>query len=161
MKETTCICCWNKAEEESAALWKIYSDFGKGIMIKSSVSNIIESFAATNETLRMSEVKYINYQNDRMSDGNIYFPLIHKQSAYKYEEEIRLIHEVGPTQIGKNFDWSKEEIKEGKLLKVDLNILIDEIIIGPYSPKWILNLIEDLIGKYSLKKPVRFSTLTI
>jgi hypothetical protein len=47
----------------------------------------------------------------------------------------RLIYEVDFPQIGKTYDWEKEEIKEGKLLKIDLISLIDEIVIGPFSPK--------------------------
>jgi hypothetical protein len=160
VKEVYCICCWNKADKESAALWKIYSDFGKGIMIKSSVNNLIAAFKETPEEIRISEVKYLDYNKDLMKDGNTFFPLIHKQNAYDYEGEIRLIHSVDFPQIGKTFDWSKEEIQEGKLLCVDLNLLIDEIIIGPFSPKWMIDLIVDLTEKYGLKKPITKSKLS-
>ena len=41
IKALKCVCCWNKYESESAALWKIYSDFHKGIMIKSNIDKLI------------------------------------------------------------------------------------------------------------------------
>jgi hypothetical protein len=161
VKEVNCVCCWNKADNESAALWKIYSDFGKGIMIKSSVKNLVKSFENTPESIRLSAIKYLDYENELMLDGNSMYPITHKQIAYKYEEEIRLIYEVDFPQIGKTYDWNKEEIKEGKLLKVDLENLIDEIIIGPYSPHWMINLVSDLAKKYGLEKPVTKSKLTL
>ncbi|MEO6454649.1 MAG: hypothetical protein ABIN97_11270 [Ginsengibacter sp.] len=160
VKEVYCVCCWNKADKESAALWKIYSDFGKGIMIKSSVKNLIAAFENTSEKIRVSEIGYLDYNKDLMKDGNTFFPLIHKQNAYDYEGEIRLIHSVDFPQIGKTYDWSKEEIQEGKLLTVDLNLLIDEIIIGPFSPKWMIDLIIDLTDKYGLKKTISKSKLS-
>lgn len=160
VKEVYCVCCWNKADKESAALWKIYSDFGKGIMIKSKVANLINAFNETPEEIRISEIHYLDYSKDLMQDGNTFFPMIHKQNAYDYEAEIRLIYEIDFPQIGRAFDWSKEEIQEGKLLPVDLNILIDEIIVGPFSPKWMTDLIIDLADKYGLKKPITKSKLS-
>ena len=38
MRSNICVSCWNLFEKESAALWKIYSDSGKGILIKSTVT---------------------------------------------------------------------------------------------------------------------------
>jgi hypothetical protein len=160
VKEVYCVCCWNKADKESAALWKIYSDFGKGIMIKSSVKNLIAAFNETPEDIRISEIGYLDYNQDLMRDGNTFFPIIHKQNAYDYEEEIRLIYSIDFPQIGKTYDWSNEEIQEGKLLTVDLTLLIDEIIIGPFSPKWMIDLIADLASKYGLTKPITKSKLS-
>ena len=40
IKSTTCVNCWNTKSDESVALWKIYSDYGKGIMLKSQVQKI-------------------------------------------------------------------------------------------------------------------------
>ncbi len=47
IRSLTCVNCWNKKADESAALWKIYSDFNKGIMIKSSISNLVKAFEKT------------------------------------------------------------------------------------------------------------------
>ncbi len=158
-KETVCVNCWNKKTEESAALWKIYSDFSKGIMIQSSISKLTNSLKATTEKIRLSEIYYLNYSKDIMPDGNIMLPYIHKQKAYSYEDEVRLIYE---TKInGFNHDWSKEEVKEGIYIKTNLNELIDEIVIGPYSPKWFYELVKDISIKFGLNKPIRNSEFSI
>jgi hypothetical protein len=44
-------------------------------------------------------------------------------------------------------------------IKVDLNLLIDEIIIGPFSPSWLYEMIADLIRKYNIDKPIKKSKL--
>jgi hypothetical protein len=158
LKAISCVNCWNKKETESAALWKIYSDFGKGILIKSSVLNIENALQVTPEEIRISAIKYIDYENELMPDGNSTFPLIHKNDAYSYENEVRLIYQIIP-EIGWDYDWTKEENQNGKYIKVDLNLLIDEIIIGPFSPSWLYEMIADLIRKYNIDKPIKKSKL--
>ena len=159
IKSITCVCCWNKKEDESAALWKIYSDFSKGIMIKSSISRLEKSLSAAEEDIRISEIQYLNYDKDIMPDGNTLYPIIHKQKAYSYEDEVRLIHEM--KQEGWEHDWSKEYVKEGIYVRTDLTELIDEIIIGPYSPIWYFELVRDISIKFGINKLIRRSILTL
>ena len=159
MKALKCICCWNISDSESAALWKIYSDFNQGIMITSKISSLIESFKATKEDIDLSEVNYINHSQDDMPDGNMMYPVIHKHKAYSYEKELRLIHTVD-FKGGLLYDWSKEEIEQGKYLNVDLDELIDEIILSPYSPNWYVKLIENLCETYGIKTRIMKSELS-
>lgn len=155
-KSVTCISCWNKSISESAALWKIYSDFHKGIMIVSKRSNVFEAFKDTEERIGMSEIKYIDYENDTIPEGNINWPIIHKHRAYEYENEVRLIHTL-PFEPGIKYDWSKEELNNGKYINVDIDALIDEVIISPYSQQWYFDLIKDVCEKYKFEKPIRKS----
>ena len=150
MKEVFCVNCWNSRSEESAALWKIYSDFGKGILIKSTANKVEESLKGSPEQVRISKIGYLNYEKDLMPDGNIIYPIIHKQNAYSYESEVRLIHEVG----------SNQQVAYGKYIAVDIDVLIDEIIVGPFSPHWQFELIKDIVSKYCLNKPIHKSKLT-
>lgn len=160
LKSINCVNCWNKKNNESAALWKIYSDFSKGIMIKSSISKLSKSLEKQEEKIQLSEIKYIDYNKEKMPDGNTMYPLIHKQTAYSYEDEVRLIYEI-KTENGWVHDWTKEEVEEGIYIKTDLNELIEEIIVGPYSPKWFFKLIQDISNKYGLKKAINKSDLSI
>jgi hypothetical protein len=157
-KTINCVNCWNKYNSESYALWKIYSDIDKGIMITSSVNNLIKSLKFTPENIQLSEVKYINHNTDFIGTGNLNYPIIHKNAAYHYENELRLIHMV-KVEDGLIYDWDSEPIKSGKLLNVDLNILIDEITLSPFSPPWFHEIIDDLTTKYNLNKKISFSNL--
>ena len=160
LKSIRIVNCWNKFEEESVALWKIYAENGKGILVSSSRNCIMESLEKSHEIIHMSEISYIDFEKDEMPDGGDIYPVIHKQKAFKYEKEIRLIHEV-ESEPGFVHDWTKETNFEGRYINVNLDVLIHEIIIGPYSPKWTYDLISDFCNKYGLSKSVRFSKLKI
>lgn len=157
-KSVVCVSCWNKFEAESYALWKIYSSMDQGIMIKTKVENIISAFNSSEENIIMSEVSYIDFSNSRIKSGNMYYPIIHKNIHYDYEKEVRLIHCVN-FDPGLKYDWKNEEIEFGKYIKVDLEMLIDEIIVSPYAPKWFFETIVDLLEKYNINKPIRYSDL--
>lgn len=159
LKAINCVNCWNKKEQESAALWKIYSDFSKGIMIKSSISRLKRSLANAKEEIKLSEIHYLDYDNEPMPDGNTMYPLIHKHNAYSYEDEVRLINQVN--QDGWIHDWSKEEVFEGIFIETNINYLIREIIISPYSPRWFFDIVQDLSKKYGLEKQIKKSTLSL
>ncbi len=157
-KSLNCICCWNKYNSESYALWKIYSEINKGIMITSNIENLIESFDKTPENIQLSEVRYINHETDLIGKGNLNYPIIHKNIAYNYEDELRLIHLV-KVENGLVYDWDSEINSSGKQLNNNLEILIDEIILSPYSPKWFYEIIQDLTIKYNLNKKIKYSVL--
>jgi hypothetical protein len=160
-KSAFCVNCWNiKRDNESAALWKIYSDFNKGIMITSSIDRLIRSFLKTKEEIWLSEIKYIDHAKEVMAYGSILDPIIHKHKAYGYEEEVRMIHQKGSGKGGWFNDWSNEEVEEGVYLKVDINELMDSITISPYSPKWFFTLIKGVMKKYGLKTPILKSELS-
>jgi hypothetical protein len=159
-KAINCVNCWNKKNNESAALWKIYSDFSKGIMIKSSISKLIKSLEVSTESMSLSEIRYIDYSQELMPDGNSMYPIIHKHIAYSYEEEVRLIFEKTP-ETGWEYDWSKEEVPEGIYIKANVSDLIEEIVVGPYSPQWFFKLVQDISEKYQLNKPINKSQLSV
>jgi hypothetical protein len=158
-RSLNCIACWNKDEGESAALWKIYSDFQKGIMIKSSISRIEKAFEGSTENISMSEIRYKDYSKEALPWGNSIYPFLFKQKAYHYESEVRLIHEV-ESEIGWIHDWSKEEVEEGVYIKTNLEELIDSIIISPNSPKWFFELVETITKKFELNVTVEKSKLS-
>jgi hypothetical protein len=156
-KEICCVNCWNIFENESAALWKIYSDYDKGIMIKTSVNRLIDSFQYSSETIFLSSIKYIDFSKEQLPvRKNLFLNVIHKQKAYLYEKEVRLIY-----LVGWNKDWSKEEVPGGVYINVDIDLLIEEIIVSPYAPVWFLKLLTDVLIKYGINKPIKRSELTI
>lgn len=157
MKSRFLVNCWNKKQHESAALWKIYSDFNKGIMIESSILNLKECLKKSKPELFLSEIKYLDYAKERMPDGNIFNPVIHKQNAYSYEDEVRLIRFIDD---GK-FSWDNQKVQEGIYIKCDLNILIEKIVLSPFSPQWYFDLMESICRNFKCKKTVVRSSLSI
>ncbi|AZA52018.1 DUF2971 domain-containing protein [Chryseobacterium sp. G0201] len=157
-KKLVCISCWNKYDSESYALWKIYSDLSKGVMITTNIERIEAAFANTEEQIQVSEVKYLDYKKDKIKMGNMNYPIIHKNIHYDYEKEVRLIHKVS-FKSGLNYDWSQEENQYGKYINVDIDILIEEIIVSPKAPQWFFDVISDLLQTYNIEKGIKYSDL--
>lgn len=157
-KKLVCVSCWNRYDAESYALWKIYSDLSKGVMITTNIQKIISAFKNTNEEIQVSEIKYLDYKKDKMKMGNMNYPIIHKNIHYDYEKEIRLIFKV-PFESGLNYNWSKEENEYGKYIDLDIDELIDEVIISPKAPKWFYEVISNLLQTYKIEKKIRYSDL--
>lgn len=156
LKKETFINCWNIYKNESIALWKIYSQAQNGIMIKSSVNRLYESLEKTPELIWPSEVRYINHLTDPIRTfGNTLSPVLYKHHAYGYEEEFRLIHRLGSS------DTLPKDINEyGVLASVELDKLIAEVVVSPFSPKWFFDIIKDITNKYDLQAEVNQSVLT-
>jgi hypothetical protein len=158
-KKLCCISCWNKFDHESYAMWKIYSDMNKGIMITSSIDNLHRAFENTSEKVQLTEIKYIDPETDFTGDpGNLNSPVLYKHKAYSFEDEIRLIHQVN-TEDKFDYDWDSEKNKSGKSLKINLDFLVDEVILSPFAQPWFFEMIKDLMDKYNLNKPLKYSIL--
>lgn len=158
-RKICCISCWNKFENESYAMWKIYSDMNKGIMITSSIENLRKAFQETPETVQLTRIDYINHETDFIANpGNLNSTVLHKNIAYSFEEEIRLMYTVN-TVDSWDYDWESEKNKNGKSLKINLDYLIDEIVLSPFAEPWYFMMIENLLEKYGLKKKLKYSIL--
>lgn len=152
------ISCWHESGHESAAMWKIFSDMKEGIMLTSTFENFRKCFDSSTETVYISKVNYLNYESDKMPEENPLFPFVHKQKFYDYEKEIRGLIEI--EHQGGDFDWSQEEIEEGRYISVNLDELIEEVIVAPFAPDWFVEIVEVLLSKFDLNKKVRRSSLS-
>ncbi len=125
--------CWHANDYESEAMWKLYSDDGKGIAITTNIELLKKSINPIHDDVRISigKVKYIDFfdltlnAEDYIVDGNI-LPLT-KRLSYKHENEIRMYttpkFEAGAAKI------------EAKpyFLQIDPLVLIDKVYISPYA----------------------------
>lgn len=94
-----------------------------------------------------------------LQQESLFFCRLDKLEDSFEEEEVRLLYTVN-SEGGLIYDWSKEEVNQGKYLKVNIKELIDEIIISPYSPNWYYELVQDIVKKYGLEIKIKKSELT-
>lgn len=156
---------WNQGEEESYALWKIYTKPETGIAIKTTVGALKK--ALNNEDIKIYNVQYIksfddtneNYEpplyfqtkrQDDLGPGYIRVNEVYKLNSYKYEEEIRAVYLYKGDLQGLPFD-------------VDLNSLISEIYISPFASKWFYDLVEKIKinNPYISEKPIHKSEILL
>ena len=142
LKKDFYVDCWNKDKNESAALWKIYSSFTQGIMIKSSINKLREALNENPITIRLSEVKYFNRSKETIeaegSGQNLYHTAILKSHSYKFENEVRLI-------IDKR---NKNQVDN--YIATNLKTLINEVKVSPNCEDWFLELVQNLTTTYGL-----------
>ncbi len=132
--KSTCVHCWYHSESESEAMWKLYSDSGKGIAVKTSVSSLIESLnmCKPEVPLRLGRVKYLDFLSDKLTpkdcvtDG-VTSPLL-KRKEYEHENEVRL---YSVPQLNTPERWESYEPKP-ILVNVDTSTLIEKVYISPY-----------------------------
>lgn len=144
--------CWIESPHELSLMWTAYAK--NGIAIKSTVGNLKKCFINSIENIYLSRVKYIDYETDSSQDAgtpkNVLKLLFTKRSLFKQENEIRLLHS--------DYENKDRDIK-GKSIKVDINVLIDEIVTSPNTDDNFLNLIKTYLNSKGINKKITSSIL--
>jgi hypothetical protein len=146
---------WHKNEHESDAMWKLYLKSDEGIAIQSTFSRLRDCFSNETPDIYIGEVRYVDYSREVISEGNFFYPFLHKRKNFEHEKELRAVI----------FEFPKEPpfappFGDGIPVSVDLDILIDRISLAPTSPKWLRELVESVIRKYGLEREVIQSSLS-
>jgi len=141
--------CWHMSSFENFAMWKIYADTF-GICIQSTFDRLRNSFIdnklsyyGEGRRIYIGKVNYIDRQSAVIPSGNAFWPYIHKNIEYHYEQELRCIW------------WNTENrgIESHPAfykIEVDLGQLIEKIYISPTAPTWFRNSIEELCVNYKI-----------
>lgn len=142
IKKTFAANCWHMNEQESYAMWKVYLNNQDGVAIQSNYSRLFQCLQESTEQVYLSVVKY-----DDSDWGNYIDRFLHKRNNYQYEQELRAM-------------IIRDDLNEnGVKIKIDLNLLIENIYISPSSPKWFLDLVNQLIDKHNFKFNVENSIM--
>ena len=167
VKESTFISCWCM-EPESEAMWNLYCGDNYGVAITVVYRDIEASFS--NHGLVIAPVKYLNYQMEGFSQGNVLYPFFHKRIAFAHEREVRIVQwhsdqmPVGmpvtghpPTEEEKRAH--EDELKHGEELKAergtgtslefDVEALVRTVVVHPYAPDWYFNVIKLVVERFT------------
>ncbi|WP_427127944.1 hypothetical protein ACQCPQ_30835 (plasmid) [Priestia megaterium] len=150
-KSRTIISCWHKNNYESAAMWDLYLRTNEGIAIQTTVNRLMECFNDAEETIQISKVNYIDFENDWMPEHNVIFPTIHKRISFAHEREIRAFH-ISDLM-------AEPKYNHGGYINTNLDTLIEKIYVAPDAPAHFVKLVKDVTKRYELDKPVIHSTL--
>jgi len=143
--------CWHANKSESEAMWKLYSDNGKGIAVKTSISSLVKSIEQFQEDIliEIGAVKYLDFNDnqicskDCVTDG--FLPPLLKRSSFSHENEVRLF--IVPKIDSSNVNSFKPK---PVLVKVKALDLIEEVYISPFSREPFASSIKAICNKYSL-----------
>ncbi|WP_279146604.1 DUF2971 domain-containing protein [Photobacterium carnosum] len=149
--QATAVNCWHANDFESEAMWKLYSDQGKGIAIKTTVGRVADSINACEQKYQISfgKVKYLDFldpelrSEDCFGEDNILMPLL-KRASFAHEKEVRLF--ISPV-----YDSENTEDPIAKNIKIDGNKLIDKIVISPFSSEPFISSVYSICSKYEIE----------
>ena len=147
--------CWHMNSSESAAMWSLYSKVGAGIAIRSTYLRLKESFKLTPLSIHIGKVSYVDYSRDATGWGVGFIPVLLKGKSFEHEHELRA---VIWSWEGGNKDLC-DPIDDGVRVRIDIDILIESVLLAPFTPQWIRSLVINVMDKYQLIKPIRNSIL--
>ena len=151
----TLVNCWHESSHESEAMWKLYASASGGLAIKTRFDSFVNSFI-TEDTIHIGKVQYIDYDNDLIPEDDPLSPYLHKRKSFEHENEVRAIIQNVPTgQITK----LQDDYDTGTYYDVDLNLLIQEVVVDPFTPEWFLDLVSLVAKRYDLQAQIVRSRL--
>jgi hypothetical protein len=149
----TMVNCWHMNEEESAAMWNLYSKGDKAIAIQSTYQRLRDSLS---NDVYIGTVSYISYESESIPFGNVLWPFMHKRKSFEHERELRAL----VCDIAKALS-NTEPPTMGQWRELDLCKLIESVFIAPSAPDWFVGVLADIQSKYGLSAPVKHSSLDV
>ena len=158
LRRCTYISCWHANNFESAAMWDLYSKNDASVAIETTYADLKKTLPP--EAL-LGLVNYIDYEKDIFPLGNAFYPFTHKRKSFEHEKEVRfLIQNIPLDAEEKRVDFNKT-VPNVIPIDVNINSFVKKIHLSPRSPDWMLNLLQDIVNKYSINVEVRRSDLYI
>lgn len=138
------VSCWHKSDYESEAMWKIYSSYGQGIAIESTIEQLKLSLGKV-KGLIIDSVRYKNFDNAPIEQGHEHNILFMKRESFEYEKELRATICLPEGKEG-----------EGENILCNLNTLITNVHVSPYAPEYFNETVNILCKRKfgNFEKPV-------
>ena len=150
-REKVAISSWHINEYESFAMWQIFTQNSEGLAIQSTIGRLQESLVPeTNFNQYIGEVNYIDYKKEHIPFDDMFFPFLFKRKSFQYEGEVRIITDIGKSDI---------KINEGLKINVNISQLIEKIYIHPKSENWYKNLVIQLVKQLGFDFTIEKSDL--
>lgn len=148
MRELTLVNCWSMDRHESYALWKIYlGGSTAGVAVRTSFGKLRKSILAASdpypEKIYSGIVQYKDFIP--VNDLSRFRLITTKRQFYKYEKEARLFIMNFPRSEGGT--KTPYDLKTGRHVKVDLDVLIEDIYISPFVGPWLNDSLAKIMQK--------------
>ena len=152
--------CWHANENESFAMWKIYTeDKHPSIAVQSTVGRLKHSFDKTTDRIWIGEVEYIDFRNwepdnkfFNVGRPNTLKAFFMKWHYFSYENEIRTVI---------NRAYSEHKSENGIFVSTDLDELVENVYLSADTNREEEQRVRQLLEQYSYPFPVQKSDLGI
>jgi len=153
-RKGTFVSCWTFGEKDNMALWQLFGGSGSSVAITTTTERLTRTCLGWNEDSIIEKVNYIDHFKDPdMIVGKYTDPLRFKHEAFDFEREVRLM-----VPMQRNWESNPDGIRRPIL---DISDLIIGVVVAPDAGNWFLELVQDLVHRYSLKASVKMSQLAV
>ena len=154
--------CWHENENESDAMWKLYSNIEDGIAVKTDFQSLCGSLKGLQE-VRIGKINYVDYGTTFIPENDAFKPIMYKRNSFEHEREVRaVILEIPPSSDEGFIVGRKPSVYEvGAYHEVDASMLIKEVLVPPYAEDWLTELVQTTAETFKLGAPVRKSSLAV
>jgi len=143
-----CVSCWHMSEVESDAMWGRYSERGDCIAVRSSFARFKKSLASADQEIHGTEIRYIDYDREEIDECQAFNWVRHKRKEFEQDREFRGIY-MGPSNGA-----------PGESVVVDVEELLDEVVVSPSSPSWLVDLVFRVTSRFGVDISVSCSKLS-
>lgn len=155
IKDLYYVSCWHMNEEESSAMWKLYTSHGDSVCVTSTYQRLSQELP---EDCFWGCVNYIDYRTDMFDVFYFLNFVVHKRRSFAHEREVRAVIN---NSMGNNLElkYPYPPINDGKGIAVPINLarVINEVYVSPDAKPAFLEEVQRLISTYRLDVPVKQS----
>jgi hypothetical protein len=167
-KRSFIVNCWHINKGESDAMWRLYLKTNEGVAIQSTVQKIVDAYTSNPETIYISRVRYIDYENDTyyhrteypQNNYNLFTPIVHKRNAFSHESELRLFQQIEGAVNDETY-WDRTSNYMGRSITCNIDQLIDKIILPPTADIFVENKVKALLDIYKFDYQIEGSKLNL
>ena len=159
LRANTAVSCWSATEAEHIAMWSAFAPGLYGVLLRTTLGDLKNSFERTEFAVYLSRVEYHDAPpSDRVPVSQA---LALKSSAFAHENEIRVISKEGwhkliaaaTRQTISEFPlqpFTNMATTELRMIDIDTRTLINEIRTSPYADDSLAMAVEGLLSRVGL-----------
>jgi hypothetical protein len=157
IRQWAMISCWHMNQFESAGMWRLYAKSNEAIAVQSRYRNLAECLG---DDVHLGVVHYIDYRNDLIPVGRLIEPFLYKRKSFEHEHELRAFFFDPNMRSAEQGEMAQKAQNVGGVWKTTaLSRLIEKVYVAPDAAEWFRDLVERLVNRYGLDKPVIQSSL--
>jgi hypothetical protein len=157
VKKFIFVSSWHLDAPESAAMWKLYSQWGEGIAIATTVGTLIQQVKNSPFKLHAGLVNYTG--KPKLHEDHIQ-PFFRKGRGYSYEKEFRLLIDMSDSSTPQEKRYLEAALSAGgSRIKIDTKKLLKRVTVGPFAESWFKPLVDKTLKRHGLKIKASESTL--
>ena len=158
----TFVSCWYLSDDESDAMWKLYTTKQYGVAIVSTAMKLSRALRLPArkkadhpdlvKPVRIAPVRYVDYKTlaTNFEPEELF---LYKRKSFAHEREVRVYTQTIVQGEGANLP----EVR----LPVDIKKLVSAIHVSPYAQPWFGDVVREVVDAFAPGIAVRHSDLAV